>query len=158
MSPENRAHTHSLMVEKPFSSSCLRSITAVSLKPPPELFSAAFPSDHQTVPSLSIIDRQKTSTPIDERSASFQCLDQRPHVRHYLAIGRMSDCRDTAVRERFNADFWPSGCCRRSAVTGWLVWRSCDVRKFLCTAAAGFICNMRMAVVGVALWQLLKLL
>lgn len=49
VSPENRAHTHSLMVEKPFSSSCLRSITAVSLKPPPEPFSAAAPYNHQAV-------------------------------------------------------------------------------------------------------------
>lgn len=46
---KNPAHTHSLMVEKPLSSSCIRSITAVSLKPPPEPFSATAPCRHRAV-------------------------------------------------------------------------------------------------------------
>lgn len=49
VSAENRPHTLSLMVEKPLSSSCLRSITAVSLKPPPELFFVTAALDHQAV-------------------------------------------------------------------------------------------------------------
>lgn len=64
--PESsRAHTHSLMVEKPFSSSCLRSITAVSLKPPPEPFSAArhsrgWPSS--CLPLSTVRKRRRRST------------------------------------------------------------------------------------------------
>ena len=117
MCPENRAHTHSLMVEKPFSSSCLRSITAVSLKPPPEPLCAAAPSDHPAVrPSLPTIHKlQPRST---NAAAFFFALNS---GRILVIISPLQECRtvEIADREGFNRGL-TQRIFRRSVLTGWL--------------------------------------
>lgn len=126
--PENRAHTHSLMVEKPLSSSCLRSITAVSLKPPPERLSAAAAST-SSGPSLPIIGRLQRRS-IDAASPVFSSSSG--HVP--VIISPLEVCRsvETADRKGYNSGLTQL-LFRRSAVTGWLLSpfkpQSCEVGR-----------------------------
>lgn len=105
------AHTHSLMVEMPLSFSCLRSITAVRSKPPPEPFAAAAPADdHQVVRRGNVSAVQQT------QSRFFLALNSRPIL---AIISPLTECRTAEVAgcEGFNGDLTQRNF-RSSAVTG----------------------------------------
>lgn len=120
MSAEDRTHTHSLMVEKPFSSSCLRSITAVSLKPPPEPFSAAALVDHQA--AFRYRPWAKLQSRPTKAARSFVPSN---NAFIFVIILPLEECRtvEIAGRKRFNGGLTHRHFRRSSpaASTDWLV-------------------------------------